>query len=376
MGAPPAVQAPRKSRKVLWISLGVVAALLLLTGGGAAFAIQQYTAPAAAATQFCNYLKAQNYSLAYGMLSSELKAQISSDTFTLGSQTLDKLEGPVLSCGQASVSNAYSYSLGSSTATLIATMSRATAGHLQGTLSLKSENGSWTIAAIGTSLLGVNLGALQAAGAFCAALQAQNYTAAYGLLGTLPQSAVTQADFTQAAHLHDELDGPVTACGLAGLGSSNTDTNADMTVTITRSKLGQRQGGVSLDVENGAWKISNVAPDLEGRDIGPLVVGVRFCADLAQRNYADIYANVLSSNNTSGTTAASWAGFFDGAQTGVKWVTCVPNLSSYTVSGTSASLDTTMTFRLISAHQTVSVPVLLKFIQEGIAWKLNSTANG
>lgn len=283
--APPA---PKKSRRGLWITLGVIAGLLVLGGGGAAFALVQFAAPAAAAGTFCGDLKAQNYGGAYSLLSSKLHQQLTAEQFSQGSLALDSAEGKVTACGQASGGNAYSYSLGASAATLNAVITRATAGTLQGNIRLVNESG-WKIDSLDTALLGVNLGALQAAGAFCQTLQTQDYATLYGLLGSAATTQEKQADFVAGGQLQDQVDGKVTACSLVGLGSGNTDTAASLKVSVTRATLGQRQDTVGLDLENGAWKVNAVGPQLNGTDTTALAVGLRFCTDIASSNYTDIY---------------------------------------------------------------------------------------
>src|SRR5579884_3140483 len=131
--APPA--APKKrSLKWLWITLAVLAALVILGGGGAVFALVQYAQPAVAAGTFCADLKAQNYTAAYSMLSAKMQAAYSSTAFAQGNAALDGAEGKVTACGAGSGSNAYNYSLGSNTASLVAVLTREKQGTLQGTI--------------------------------------------------------------------------------------------------------------------------------------------------------------------------------------------------------------------------------------------------
>ena len=355
---------------MLWISLGVAAALIVLTAGGGAFAFSQYIAPATAAGTFCGYLKAQDYTAAYGLFTANLKSQFPQDQFTQGASTLDKVEGAVLSCGQAKSGNAYSYSLFSSTAQVNAVITRATAGELDGAIHLKSENGAWKIDALDTSLLGVNLGALQAASDFCAALQSQNYAAAYALLGSAVQLTVKQADFLKAAQLHDQIDGSVTTCGLVAIAPGASDTSASLTASITRSKLGEKQGNMNLDVEAGAWKISTLADALLGSDLGPYQVGTRFCADLASGNFADAFT-IVTQAFTGGQTEAQFAAFLT-LPAPLKWGGCKPDLSTYKVSGSNASFTAALTVTDTATGQSVSQNFRFEFVQEDGVWKLDN----
>lgn len=374
-GFPGAAQpAPRKrSLRGLWIALGSVLALVVVSCTGAGFALAQYVAPATAAGTFCANLKAQHYGAAYTMLSAKERAQLTSQQFVQASQALDQVEGKVVACGQAKTSGAYTYSLGGSSATLMAVITRGKVGSLQGVMHLKSENGGWKVDGLETSLLGVNLGALATASAFCAALQAANYSAAYALLGTLAQSHVAQADFAADGQAHDQIDGSVSACQFTSLGESNTDSSASLAVSITRAKLGQRSGSLSLDVESGAWKISGVAASLQGTDVGPLQTGRRFCTDLASANYSDLYG-LLTDNFTGGLSEAEVANVFNGTAVGVKFSGCTVDSTSYStykLSGTSASYDGQMALLKVSTGQSKTVTVTFKFVLDGTAWKLD-----
>src|SRR5262249_25426068 len=280
-GMLPPAPAPKKSRTGLWIALAVVVVLLAAGGGGGLFALNLYKAPGDAAIKYCDALKGQNYDTAYSLLSSGLQAKYSKDQFRLGSKTLDVVEGPVTACKQATSSNAYQFSLGDSTASVAAVLTRGQKGDLSGTLHLKNEGGTWKIDGIDTALLGVNLDALGTAFAFCAALQAHDYPTAYGFVGSSLSAQGSQTEFTTAAAAWDQIDGAVTGCALTGLGSDNSDTAATLNVGVTRAKAGARSGTIGLAVEGGAWKISQLDSSLLGPDLAPLAVGSLLCADLA-----------------------------------------------------------------------------------------------
>lgn len=371
---PPMPAKPKKSRRGLWIGLGIAAVLLLATGGGAGFAAVQYFAPAVATGELCAALKTQNYTAGYGLLSSGLQGQFTQDQYTQASTALDKIEGTVTNCATSQGSNSYTYSLGSDTAAIQAVITRSTAGSMQGTLKLKNEHGTWKIDGLDTGLLGVNMGALLATGAYCQALQSQNYTAAYGMLGSAVTGTLTQAVFVSQAKLHDQLDGTVSACDLVGLGTGNSDTNASLTASIARTKLGQKQGQLSLDVEGGAWKISTIGTSLQGTDLGALLVTQEFCKDLHSANYADLLHNVFSDAYKGNASVADVQALFGGAVDDIKWAGCTPIISSYTVSGTSASIQVTLIVVQVSTGQTDSGPILVKLVQQSSGWKVDNFA--
>lgn len=263
--SPPPPPPPRKSHRSLWISLAVVAALLLVACGGVGLALRFYTAPAVAAGQFCGDLMAESDIAAYQLLSAHLQAQVTSDQFSQAAQTLDAIEGKIVSCVSAKTADAYSYRLGSSSALATLTITRAIAGALQGSLTLTSEGGAWKVGTIESNLLGVHLGALVATDSYCAALQSQNYAALYTLLTAKAQASIKQADFVQAAQAYDQTNGKVSACVPTGIGQQSGDTAASLTVTITRDQLGKVQGTLSLAVESGVWKVTGLAVRPQGQ---------------------------------------------------------------------------------------------------------------
>jgi hypothetical protein len=364
----PSVKA-RKSRRGLWITLGVVLVVLIALVGGGLFAFAQFIAPATAAGVFCGELKVQNYTAAYNLLDKHVQSQFTREQFSQGSQALDQVEGKVTGCGAASGSNAYSYSLGSSTASARVTIARATAGTLSGAVHLKNENGAWKVDALDTSLLGVNLGALKTAGAFCAALASQDYAGTYALLGAQAQAAVNAANFALAGEAHDAIDGNVSACGLTGLGQGNSDTAASLVVGITRGKLGAKQGSVTLDIENGAWKITAIDAALQGTDIGPVAVSALVCADVIGGNLTDVYQNLASTALKANVAQADINAFFQ-LNAGQTYTNCAPDYSTYKVSGSQASFD--VKFTIQSSSGSVDVPVTMGFVLENGAWKLDS----
>src|SRR5262249_7482505 len=145
-------------------------------------------------------------------------------------------EGKVTACSQATGSDAYSYSFGANKATVSAVITREK-GTYQGHVQVVSENGSWKIDAMDTSLLGANLGALVTLNGFCDAMKAKNYTAAYGLLGSAFQAQLgnSAANFALVAGVQDQVDGQVKDCTLTGVAQGNTDTSTSVTVTINRT---------------------------------------------------------------------------------------------------------------------------------------------
>ncbi|MGE5335417.1 MAG: hypothetical protein ACM3N4_12000 [Nitrososphaerota archaeon] len=367
----------KKSRRGLKIALtiaGIVLVLGAIGGGAAVFFINQFAAPGVAAKQFCGDLKSQNYDSAYGLLSASLKSQYPETMFRTGVTSLDTAEGKVIGCDQATGSNSYSYSLGASTATVGAQLTRAIQGNLTGTLRMKNENGSWKVDGIDTSLLGVNMGALQAAGGFCAAMQSQDYATAYGLLDSAQQGLVSQADFVASGTLHDQIDGAVSKCALAKVPQGNTDQLTHLTIDLTRSKLGDRTGDVTLKSDGSAWKIDATDAALNGSDLRPLVLNTQFCTLLGAGKYADMYTLLSSGFQHDVTKAQLVAQFtsYQGYQ--LKWSCGKPDLSTFKVTGDSATIvePWTIAFPALGAAAKSTDNFTISFVLENDAWKVDN----
>ena len=370
---PPAPKKSRRGLKVALIVAGIVLVLGALGGGGAVFLINQIAAPGMAAVQFCNELKTQNYDNAYSMLSSSMQGQYPETAFRAGITALDTAEGKVIGCQQAQGGNTYKYSLGSSTATVGAQLTRANQGNLTGSIHLKNENGSWKVDSIDTSLLGVNIAALQASGAFCAAMQGQQYDAAYGMLDSAQQGLVPQADFVASGKLHDEIDGTVTKCGLTKVMPGNTDQITKLTIDMNRSKLGDRSGVVALKYEGSAWKVDGTDPSLNGTDLHPLVVDAQFCTLMTAGKYTDAYG-LLSSGFQGALTKDQFVAQFSTLE-GYKlaWSCGKPDYSSYKVSGDTAAIVQPFSLSIpsLGANAVANITYTVKLVLEGEAWKVD-----
>ncbi len=359
----PALKAGRR----LWITLGAIGALVLLLGGGGVFLYAQYSAPGGAAARFCGDLKIQDYQAAYGLLSARLHTHLGEDQFVQDAQALDTAEGKVRACGQVSGSDAYRYSLFGSTATVNVAIGRSAVW--QGSMSLRSESGDWKVDALATSLLGVNLGVLQTLRDFCTALQRQDYSGAYTLLDSRLQAAATQDEFSQLLKDHDGVDGTVSVCGLSGVDLGNTDSSAQLTASITRSKLGQRQGPITLATAGGVWKITSIAEALQGTDLGSVQVATQLCVDLAIGDFTDAYIGLTSSTFQAAVTQAQFTAFFE-LPAGDSYIGCNLDLTTFTLSGATASFNVTFQIKVEATGQTGEVVAKVTFVQENGAWKI------
>jgi hypothetical protein len=368
--APPSAPAPkRRSLRWLWITLGVILALLVAGGGAGAYALSQYTAPAAEAAVFCTHLKAASYAAAYNDLSASMQSQVTGDEFAKGAQFITVAEGTISRC-QQSAGNAYTYSFGAKTATLNVTMTRSISGTLAGNIGLVQEGGAWKIGSLDTSLLGINLGALKAAGAFCAAMQSQSYPAAYTLLSSSGQQQAPADAFATVLGLQDQVDGKITACSLTGFTVSGSDTSATLNVSFNRATLGTRTGTVTMKVEGGAWRVDNVADSLSGTDVTPILVGNAFCADLVANKLTDAYALLSSRLQSQGGSQDSFVAAFT-LPSPLAWAGCTPDLKTYKVSGSDAQFNGTLSIKDTSDGSLASSTYPFYFVKESSTWKFD-----
>lgn len=366
--APPRTATAARSRRWLWITLAVVAALVLAGGGGAVFAVVQYGQPGAAAGTFCGSLKTQNYAAAYKQLSAKLKTAYTPQQFTQANVAIDGAEGKVSACGLASGNGSYDYRLGSGAAAVAASVTRAKQGSLRGALHLVNQSGKWLVDGLDTSLLGINLGALQTLGTFCAALETQNYPAAYAVLSGSLQSAAPEAAFSQLEQLQDRVDGKVTGCAISAVGAGNSDTATMVTATLTRSALGARSGTITLGGSAGKWKITTFDTALQGTNLGPLIAGNAFVLLLDANDFAGAY-KLFSRELQAQHTEEQFTQDFD-LPTGYKYLAATPDLSTYKTSAGSASYSGTIGYSDPSNATHVAY-FTIEFAFEGGAWLIN-----
>ena len=277
-----------RSRALRWVALAVVVAI----AGVMAYAwvtAQQNGSPIGAVTQFCSALRGDKYSQAYNLLASGTRNRVSYTQFATAGATLDRIEGHVTACPAIS-DNAVQ--IGVNSATVDASLTRAGLGPMRGKIGLAHEQNAWRISSLDPTLLGVSLDALVAANNFCAELQAQRYADTYTALTDDLRGGLTSAEYEQMSQWSDQIDGTVRSCAPVTVDSSAGESAATMSFSITRAKLGKRVGDIALVNDNGVWKAKSVASELQGTDVGALVNGRRYCADLASNNSGDLATQV------------------------------------------------------------------------------------
>jgi hypothetical protein len=276
MGQPPMYGQPpmgqpmmpaKKSRKRLWITLGVIAGVLVLACGGIGFvffsAFQEALKPVTVATTFCNDLKAQNYTAAYDLLSSTTQGQVSRDQFVQASQLQDQIDGTVKSCGPVTGSGADTkIDVNAGKASLKATVQRNQA--FTGAILLVKQGSDWKIDDIDASLQGRDITPIIVADAFCKALVANDFHTAYTLLSTRQQGLATEDEFKQQIAAPDPTTGDtVTIQGCTPKFGSYTVSATSATLqTSLSASVGSTSGSVDVTLtfvkEGDNWKIDKL----------------------------------------------------------------------------------------------------------------------
>ena len=324
---------------------------------------QQNGSPIGAVTQFCSALRADKYSQAYNLLTSATRNRVSYTQFATAGSTLNRIEGPVTACPAISDS---AVQIGVNFATVDASLTRAGLGPMRGKVGLTHEQTAWRISSLDPTLLGVSLDALVAANNFCAELQARRYADIYTALTDDLRSGLTSADYEQMSQWSDQIDGTVRSCAPVTVDSSAGESAATMSFSITRAKLGKLRGDIALVSASGAWKVKSVASELQGTDVGALVNGLRYCADLAGNNSGDLTTQVTLGYwvNTAG------ARFLAGLK-GESWTGCSFDAGAFRLNGDNASYKGVMQ---ITANDktTRRAPVAFGASHSDGSWKVDT----
>jgi hypothetical protein len=345
-----------------WVAL--VAAVAIV--GFLAYAwvtAQQNGSPVGAVAQFCSALRTGKYTQAYNLLAAAPRDRITSTEFAAAAAALDRIEGRVTACPAVSDS---AVQMGVNSATLDASLTRAGLGTMRGKIGLAHEGNDWRIASLDPALVGVSLDALVAADEYCAALQSQRYSDAYTALADDLRGDLTSAEYEQMSQWSDLIDGTIRACAPVTVDSSSGESGATMAFSITRAKLGKVRGDIALVNANGVWKIKSVASALLGTDLGALVNGRRYCADLASNNSGDLAAQV-----TLGYWLNNLGAFATAGIKGESWTGCSFDASTFKLNGDKASYKGVMQ---ITAKDKTTRSAALTFgaVKSDGAWKMDT----
>lgn len=259
----PATRPTRRRRQPVRIALLIILVLVLLGAGGVVvYAHSVEDAIASAAQNFCTDFKTQNYTGAYGLLSSGYQANVTQQQFTQAGQLHDQIDGKVQSCS-ASASGGLGalLQLGSTTVTFPAHITRNKT--FSGNMTLVNQGGSWKVDAVDQSLQGTTLGPILVANDYCTALASGNIQQAYNDLSPDYQSRLgSEQQYAQT--LQSVLTQGVS---LTGCTPDLSTYNVTGTTAKLNGALTVQENGISVNipialtfVENGAgvWKIDSV----------------------------------------------------------------------------------------------------------------------
>lgn len=345
-----------------WVLVGVLA-LLAATGWGAYAA---YRVPAGVVTSICADLSQDAPTTLYAHLSPRLRAAIPEAEFTTVFRSTTAGAQAIRSCARQ---GAYTYMPGNSDATAEVALTRANGQQTSGVVTLVNTNGAWWVDGLSTTLVGVDVGALAAANAYCVDSTTQNIPALYALQSATLRQGITPSDFAALIKLHTTIDGAITKCAVTGLGASGTAQQASIAVTLTWAKLGQRSGTVTLETEGDAWVVSAMSAALEGSDLGALKVADRFCSDVASATENDAYS-LFSAAFRGQASESAFAAVLNGTKTGLRYSGCQPNVSTFSATASSASIQAKLTVLATASHQKYTTPITFSFVLENGAWRI------
>jgi FHA domain len=232
-GYVPIEQVRRRTRRLIWIGLGLVAVIALAVGGYLLF----FTRPTPEKTldTYCSALLGQDYLTAYNQLSSPLRNTETESQFA----SVVEEQGKLNSCihGSASVNG--------STASINLRLV-ASANQTNSVVTLVQDTGNnWKINLPFPPSVTLT--------AFCRALKNGDYQTAYDQLAGIVKSQLTEADFETTNMQQSAQVGGIASCSVSNV--SEGGSSAIGTVTFL---LGDGQKGdthYSLANEGGFWKI-------------------------------------------------------------------------------------------------------------------------
>lgn len=357
---------PKKARRLLTMLL--LLASVLIAADGAALAV--YFTPIHTVERFCQAVAAQDDGRAYQLLTTRFQRQHSLEQFARDMQVLDNVAGRATGCGGTSITSPISPDMLMGELVVTTKLRRGHYGEMRGQAQLRVEDGAWRIDRVDASLMGVDLGALDAASLFCDALRRQNYGAVYTLLTANRPSTTTELDFTAQGRAWDQIGGQVSACGVASIEPSSSNTRAQLTISVTRTRAGLLGGVMTLARGDEQWAIQALDQTVLGADLGPLVVGQQFCTNLSNGMFHNAY--LLLSRSLRMILPEHDGRWQSYTALRMRW-SCIPDFATYTVGGNRASYVVMAQVINNATGKTATLPRLLfMFVHEDGAWMLDN----
>jgi hypothetical protein len=165
----------------------------------------------------------------------------------------------------------------------------------------------------------------------------------------------------------------VTMCTIESIASGNTNTTTTVTMSLTWTRKGTITGQLTLDGTTGAWAISNISEELEGRDLLPVAATLQLCWSVSGGDFAGAYG-LTSSAFQHGTTQAQFTQMF-ALPAGDRWEGCALDLMpSYRFTGTQAQLTVTFYHSgdLVPGKGEPSALLTVSLVKAGGVWKIDT----
>ncbi len=246
---PPATpQRPqRKGLSLAWrlgLTLLVIALLLAGAGGLYAYASSLAAAPSKLMASYCAALTHDDYRTAYSLLSTSAQGQEDVTQYLSDATARDTIEGPVTQCAATPTQNLSPLSFLRSPRSLIFNAQITRKQAVSGQIALTRDALGWHVAALSSTLQGVDLGPLYTEQALCNDLSQRAYEKAYALLSTPYQKEQGDAA-TFARAFGSTLTVSGCAPDLKSYSVNSADQQATLNATLKVGIAGTSVGSVS-----------------------------------------------------------------------------------------------------------------------------------
>ncbi|HET9110474.1 MAG TPA: hypothetical protein VFN78_06600 [Ktedonobacterales bacterium] len=263
--------APRKRLSRAWrlgLTLAVSALLLAGAGGLYAYASQLAAQPQKVLASYCAAIKRDDYRAAYALLASSAQAQESEAQYLADASARDTIEGPVSQCSGSPTQALSPLSFLRAPRSIIFNAQITRKNAASGQIALTRDEVGWHVAALSSTLQGVDLGPLATEQALCKAFGQHAYDQAYTLLSTPYQKEQGDAA-TFARAFGSSLTVSGCAPDLKTYSVNSADQQASMNATLTVSiAAGNGAGPANFSLpaklmfvrEATGWRVDAITP--------------------------------------------------------------------------------------------------------------------
>ena len=272
--APPATSPERRKGLSLVWRLGITLAICLVLLGGAvglyAYASSLAAQPQRLMTSYCAALTHDNYHAAYSLLSPSAQGREAEARYLSDASARDTISGRVTSCVASPTQTLSPLSFLRSPRSLIfnATIKRKQAA--TGQIALTRDATGWRVAALSSSLQGIDLGPLYTEQALCTAFSERAYNQAYALLSIPYQKEQGDAaTFARAFGATLTLTGCAANLTTYSVNPADQQATLDATLSISvASTNGAAASSFSLPArlslvrEATGWRVDAITPQL------------------------------------------------------------------------------------------------------------------